>query len=58
LLDSLACVGIYIDVDYRIIYDATKKTAEDDVSLMPLRDELGEPYIRTTAAATTPPSTT
>ena len=46
--DADTFIGIQIALDYRVIYEAAKKAAEDDASLIPLRDQLGAPFKKPT----------
>ena len=47
LKNADTCIGIEIAKDYRIIYGATQKAAEDENSLMLIRDQLGKPFEKT-----------
>jgi hypothetical protein len=47
LKDANTFTGIQLSESYRIIYDAAKKSAKDDASLLPLRDKLGTPFMKT-----------
>ena len=44
ILDNNVCIGKVIDLDFRAIYAASQDGAEEDASLIPIRDELGAPF--------------
>jgi hypothetical protein len=46
LKDQNTCIGIQMAIDYRQIYEAFQKAAEEDASLKALRDEFGKPFER------------
>ncbi len=44
LTSANTCIGKEMDLDYRAIYAASQDAADDDVTLVPIRDTLGAPF--------------
>ena len=53
LKDANVYIGIQISEDYRAVYAASKKAAKKDASLIPLRDQLGAPFKKSSLNAIT-----